>query len=81
MCANVRELQVLNIHTCVVLQCSFQMEFFQDDIFPDTKVTWEPSLTAEEWLRGKDTRQKTISLKPEGMTACERTILIVGTLS
>ena len=47
------------------------MEFFQDDIFPDTQVTWESSLTAEEWLNGSDTQQKTISLKPEGMTACE----------
>ena len=47
------------------------MEFFQDDIFPDTKVTWEPSLTAKEWLGGSDTQQKSLSLKPEGMTPCE----------
>jgi len=28
------------------------VEFFQDDVFPDTKVTWEPALTATDWFSG-----------------------------
>ncbi|XP_040297752.1 coronin-7-like isoform X1 [Bufo bufo] len=42
-------------------------EFFQDDVFPPTRVTWEPALTAEEWLSGKDKQQRSINLCPEGM--------------
>jgi len=29
-----------------------QVEYFQDDIFPDTKVTWEPALSADSWFSG-----------------------------
>ncbi|XP_059140103.1 coronin-7-like [Physella acuta] len=43
-------------------------EFFQDDLYPDTRVTWEPTLTAEEWLQGKDKPQRTKSMKPSDMT-------------
>jgi len=32
-----------------------QVDYFQDDIFPDTKVTWEPALSAESWFSGKST--------------------------
>ncbi|CAJ0957485.1 unnamed protein product [Ranitomeya imitator] len=42
-------------------------EFFQDDVFPPSRVTWEPALTAEEWLSGKDKQQPSISLCPQGM--------------
>ncbi|KAG9476767.1 hypothetical protein GDO78_002259 [Eleutherodactylus coqui] len=42
-------------------------EFFQDDVFPPTRVTWEPALTAEEWLSGKDKQQRSINLCPKGM--------------
>jgi len=28
------------------------MDYFQDDIFPDTKVTWEPAVSAENWFSG-----------------------------
>ncbi|BFZ15285.1 hypothetical protein BsWGS_18324 [Bradybaena similaris] len=44
-------------------------EFFQDDLFPDTSVTWEPTLTAEQWLAGNDKLPRKISLKPTDMTA------------
>ena len=40
-----------------------QSELFQDDLFPDTQGD-EPSLTAEEWLEGKDADPKLISLNP-----------------
>ncbi len=26
--------------------------YFQDDLFPMTKVLWSPTLTAQEWLQG-----------------------------
>ncbi|XP_073409646.1 coronin-7-like isoform X4 [Dendrobates tinctorius] len=42
-------------------------EFFQDDVFPPSRVTWQPALTAEEWLSGKDKQQPSISLCPQGM--------------
>ena len=50
---------------------TLQSEFFQDDVFPDTIVSWEPALTAKQWLEGKNGQHRTISLKPEGMTPCE----------
>lgn len=43
-------------------------EFFQDDVYPDTTVCWEPALTAAAWLSGSDGQHKKISLKPKGMT-------------
>ncbi|KAF6019302.1 hypothetical protein EB796_022391 [Bugula neritina] len=43
-------------------------EFFQDDLFPDTSVTWEASSTSSEWFSGIDKQAKVLSLFPEGMT-------------
>ncbi|OXB39193.1 actin cross-linking [Cryptococcus neoformans] len=43
-------------------------DFFQDDIYVPTKNIETPSLTASEWLDGKDVAQEIIDLKPEGMT-------------
>lgn len=42
-------------------------EFFQDDLYPDTQVTWEPVLTAQQWLSGQDAKPKYICLRPPGM--------------
>ncbi|KAK7496457.1 hypothetical protein BaRGS_00012379, partial [Batillaria attramentaria] len=42
-------------------------EYFQDDLYPDTLVTWEPALTAAEWLGGQDTNPRRVSLCPAGM--------------
>lgn len=42
-------------------------EFFQDDIYCETRITWEPALTAAEWLRGMNATQRCISLHPKGM--------------
>lgn len=42
-------------------------ELFQDDLFPPTKVLWEPTLTASEWLSGSNKAAARISLQPEGM--------------
>lgn len=49
----------------------FQSELFQDDLFPDTQGD-EPSLTADEWLEGKNSEPKKISLKPEGDGAASK---------
>lgn len=43
-------------------------EFFQDDVFPATAVTWEPVLSAQAWLGGADGQPRMLSLQPPGMT-------------
>lgn len=45
-----------------------QKEFFQDDVFPATAVTWEPVLSAQAWLGGADGQPRMLSLQPPGMT-------------
>ncbi|MEE6528528.1 hypothetical protein FKM82_030941, partial [Ascaphus truei] len=42
-------------------------EFFQDDVFPVSRVTWEPALSAGEWLSGADRQQRSINMCPKGM--------------
>lgn len=46
-----------------------KMEYFQDDLFPDTRVWWEPSVTSDKWFTGEDKTQRTMSLRPDGMKA------------
>ena len=48
-----------------------QPEFFQDEIFTDTLDTETSSLKAGDWLAGEDAKSRYLSLKPDGMTACE----------
>ncbi|XP_052051806.1 coronin-7 [Apodemus sylvaticus] len=43
-------------------------EFFQDDVFPDTAVTWEPVLSAKAWFEGANGQSRLLSLQPPGMT-------------
>uniref|UniRef100_A0A673NA62 Coronin n=1 Tax=Sinocyclocheilus rhinocerous TaxID=307959 RepID=A0A673NA62_9TELE len=43
-------------------------EFFQDDVFPETAVWWEASLTAAAWLSGSNGQHRKISLRPKDMT-------------
>lgn len=43
-------------------------EFFQDDVYPDTAVSWEPVLSAAQWLSGSNGQHRKISLKPNDMT-------------
>lgn len=42
-------------------------EYFQDDIFPPQRVTWEPALSASQWLSGKDVPAKMFDLRPADM--------------
>ncbi|CAK8684356.1 unnamed protein product [Clavelina lepadiformis] len=44
-----------------------KMEYFQDDLFPDTRETGAPTMTADGWLSGKNMLPRLISLKPAGM--------------
>lgn len=41
--------------------------FFQDDIFPPTRVLWTPASSGSAWLEGKDSNPAWISLKPADM--------------
>ncbi|XP_057200954.1 coronin-7 [Triplophysa rosa] len=43
-------------------------EFFQDDVFPDTAVWWEASLTAAAWLSGSNGQHRKLNLQPKDMT-------------
>ncbi|XP_070269194.1 coronin-7 [Myotis yumanensis] len=43
-------------------------EFFQDDVFPDTAMSWEPVLSAKDWLGGANGQPRLLSLQPPGMT-------------
>jgi len=53
--------RILKVGVKIVEPISFQVprksEIFQDDIFPDT-FSGEPSLTAEEWISGKNASPK-----------------------
>ncbi|XP_014784002.1 coronin-7 isoform X1 [Octopus bimaculoides] len=46
--------------------------FFQDDLFPDTKVLWEPALSGSDWLSGVDAEASRISLKPGNMESLSK---------
>ncbi|XP_020012124.1 coronin-7 isoform X2 [Castor canadensis] len=43
-------------------------EFFQDDVFPNTAMSWEPVLSAKAWLAGANGQPRLLSLQPPGMT-------------
>ncbi|XP_009991627.1 PREDICTED: coronin-7-like, partial [Chaetura pelagica] len=43
-------------------------EYFQDDIYPPTRVWWEPALGGRAWLAGQDGQQLRASLQPPDMT-------------
>ncbi|XP_076998050.1 coronin-7 [Tamandua tetradactyla] len=43
-------------------------EFFQDDMFPATAVSWEPVLSAEAWFGGANGQPRLLDLQPPGMT-------------
>lgn len=45
-----------------------QKEYFQDDIYPPTRVWWEPALSSSTWLAGEDGQQRRASLRPADMT-------------
>uniref|UniRef100_H2ZK42 Coronin n=1 Tax=Ciona savignyi TaxID=51511 RepID=H2ZK42_CIOSA len=44
-----------------------KMEYFQDDIFPDTRDLTKPSMTSQQWLDGDNKQATRISLRPSDM--------------
>ena len=44
------------------------MEYFQDDLFPDTAVTWESVMSSKQWYAGEDEPVKRVSLCPSDMS-------------
>ncbi|CAC5407998.1 CORO7 [Mytilus coruscus] len=42
-------------------------EYFQDDVFPNTKVIDKPVMTSAEWFSGDNTPPRTVSLRPKDM--------------
>jgi len=42
-------------------------DYFQDDLFPPTRILWEPSMSAQEWFTGSNTPAKKLDLKPDDM--------------
>ncbi|CAI4229179.1 unnamed protein product [Auanema sp. JU1783] len=42
---------------------------FQTDLFPDALVTWEPTLTMDEWFDGDERAPMFRSLKPNGVAS------------
>lgn len=44
-----------------------QSELFQDDLFPPTRITWEPTMTSDDWFSSNDKKAIKISLQPDGM--------------
>lgn len=44
-----------------------QNDYFQDDLFPPTKVLWEPTMTSSKWFGGANVPAKRLDLKPSDM--------------
>ena len=49
-----------------------RLEYFQDDLYPLTAVTWEPVMSAQEWFdQGKPRDRATVDMRPTDMKPCE----------
>ena len=44
-----------------------QKLYFQDDLFPPARVTWESTMTANEFFAGEVKPPRVIDLRPDGM--------------
>eukprot|EP00003_Mantamonas_plastica_P012162 TRINITY_DN2212_c0_g1_i2.p1 TRINITY_DN2212_c0_g1~~TRINITY_DN2212_c0_g1_i2.p1 ORF type:complete len:989 (+),score=333.46 TRINITY_DN2212_c0_g1_i2:624-3590(+) len=64
--ATIYKLTVRDIRPVVFTVPRTRTEFFQDDIYPDTR-SGEPTLTGGEWLENMDVPPQYVSLQPEGM--------------
>lgn len=63
---------------CKLYLFLFQSDLFQDDLFPPTKVIWEPTMTATEWFSGGNKQPRRISLKPPGMDNCKLLYFVIS---
>lgn len=41
--------------------------YFQDDLFPPTRVLWRPTVSSGDWLQGEDGQCSWVSLRPGDM--------------
>lgn len=41
-----------------------QRAYFQDDLYRDTRITWQPALSGDAWFAGTAAAPATISLRP-----------------
>ena len=57
----------LSCSLIVTLAVSLQKNFFQDDVFPQTRVKWQPSMSVDEWVGGANTPQERLDLRPSDM--------------
>lgn len=69
---DVEFLRSLRLTPTVIEPLSFtvprvKMGLFQNDLFPDTRVLWEPTLSSTEWFSGKDCAPRLMCLQPDGM--------------
>ena len=47
-------------------------EYFQDDLYPLTPVTWKPVQSAQEWFDGCQSKEREkVDLRPTDMKPCE----------
>ena len=44
-----------------------RLEFFQDDLYPDTLCVEDSPLTCQQWIQGENRKQKVCSMKPADM--------------
>lgn len=72
---NVRKVEFARAYrltACSIEPTSFTVprvksSYFQDDIFPPTRVMWEPAITAAAWFRGDQENIRYVSLQPPDM--------------
>ena len=72
---NVRDVEFARVYrltTTNITPISFTVPrvkstYFQDDIFPPTRVLWSPACTGSEWTSGSEAQPAWISLKPADM--------------
>lgn len=46
---------------------ALQSEYFQDDIFPKTRITWKAATTSEKWFNGCSLTPEVLDLRPAEM--------------
>ncbi|CAH1716522.1 unnamed protein product [Chironomus riparius] len=44
-----------------------KIDYFQDDLFPPTRMVWNPTMTSTEWFEQNDKPAVKVSLKPKDM--------------
>ena len=76
-CLNVREVEFARAYrltTTTITPISFTVprvksSYFQDDIFPPTRVLWAPALEASAWVGQEEKQPEWESLRPPGMSS------------